>query len=44
MAGATIKEIREKNSFTEELKFGYELLTSADIASNDLIISEIRKA
>lgn len=44
MAGATIKEIREKNGFTEELKFGYELLTSADIASNDLIISEIQKA
>ena len=44
MAGATIKEIREKNGFTEELKFGYELLTSADIASNDLIIAEIKKA
>lgn len=44
LAGATIKKMREEHAFTEQLKYGLELLTSADIASNDLIISEIRKA
>ncbi|MBS1617808.1 MAG: inositol monophosphatase [Bacteroidetes bacterium] len=44
LAGATIKKMREEHTFTEQLKYGLELLTSADIASNDLIISEIRKA
>ncbi len=44
LAGATIKQMREEHAFTEQLKYGLELLTSADIASNDLIISEIRKA
>jgi myo-inositol-1(or 4)-monophosphatase len=44
LAGAKIKELRETNAFTEELKFGYELVTSADIAANDIITSEILKA
>jgi myo-inositol-1(or 4)-monophosphatase len=44
LAGSKIKEMREAKSFTEQLKFGYELVTSADIASNDIIISEILKA
>lgn len=41
LAGAKIKEIREENSFTEQLKYGVELLTSADIASNDLILEQL---
>jgi myo-inositol-1(or 4)-monophosphatase len=44
LAGAKIRELRETNSFTEQLKFGYELVTSADIAANDIITAEINKA
>ena len=44
LAGEKIKEMRQAKSFTEQLKFGYELVTSADMASNDIIISEILKA
>ncbi len=44
LAGNKIKEMQQDKSFTEQLKFGYELVTSADIASNDIIISEILKA
>ena len=44
LAGAKIKALREEKNFTEEVKFGYELVTSADIAANDIIIGEILKA
>ena len=44
LAGHKIKELRKSNDFTEQLKFGYELVTSADIAANDLITAEILKA
>ena len=44
LAGSRIKAMREEENFSEELKFGCELVTSADIASNDIIISEISKA
>lgn len=40
-AGAKIKELRETGQFSQQLKFGYELVTSADLASNELIISSI---
>jgi myo-inositol-1(or 4)-monophosphatase len=43
-AGYKIRNMREANTFTEQLKFGYELVTSADIAANDLITEEIHKA
>ena len=43
LAGAKIKEMRNAQSFTEQIKFGYELVTSADIAANEIIISEILK-
>ena len=33
--------MREEKDFTEQVKFGYELVTSADIAANDIIIGEI---
>ena len=41
LAGIKIKEIRENKGFSESLKDGYELTTSADIVSNDIIKSEI---
>jgi len=44
LAGARIKEMRNAKSFTEQLKYGLELVTSADIAANEIIISEILKA
>ena len=44
LAGGVIKTMRNEKSFSEQLKFGYELVTSADMASNDMIISEILKA
>ena len=44
LAGAKIKALREEKDFTEHIKFGYELVTSADIAANDIIIGEILKA
>jgi len=43
LAGYKIKELRSTKSFTEQLKFGYELVTSADIAANEIIIGEILK-
>lgn len=43
LAGNKIKELREAENFTSELKFGYELVTSADIASNELILAEIKR-
>jgi myo-inositol-1(or 4)-monophosphatase len=43
-AGAAIRELRSKGQVSEQLKFGYELVTSADLASNDLIMQAIRTA
>lgn len=40
-AGGKIKELREENSLTESLKYGYELVTNADLIANELIKSEI---
>jgi len=44
LAGNKIKEMRLARNFTEQLKFGYELVTSADMASNEIIMAEIQKA
>ncbi|HYF81873.1 MAG TPA: inositol monophosphatase family protein [Clostridia bacterium] len=41
LAGMRIKEIRENNQYHESLKHGYELVTTADLISNDLIKMEI---
>lgn len=41
LAGTRIKEIRENNALTEDLKYGVELVTNADIISNELIKNEI---
>jgi myo-inositol-1(or 4)-monophosphatase len=43
LAGARIKELRDQNALTEDLKYGVELVTNADIISNDIIKSEILK-
>lgn len=43
LAGAKIKELREKKQYHESLKYGYELVTTADLISNELIKSEIYK-
>ena len=44
LAGERIKQMRADNTVSEQLKFGYELVTSADLAANDIIIGEILKA
>jgi myo-inositol-1(or 4)-monophosphatase len=41
LAGERIKELREKKQYKESLKDGYELVTTADLISNDLIKTEI---
>ena len=38
-----IKELREKKEYSESLKYGYELVTSADIISNQLIKTKISR-
>lgn len=43
LAGTRIKELREKEQYQEFLKDGYELVTTADLISNDLIKSEISR-
>lgn len=43
LAGARIKELRENNALTEDLKYGVELVTNADLISNDIIKSEVLK-
>ncbi len=43
LAGNCIKQMRDEKRVTNNLKFGYELVTSADIAANDLISAEILK-
>jgi myo-inositol-1(or 4)-monophosphatase len=43
LAGAKIKELRDSDALTEDMKGGVELVTNADLISNDTIKSEIRK-
>ena len=43
LAGRKIKELREANQFNEYVKDGYELVTTADLVSHDIIKSEISK-
>lgn len=43
LAGAKIKELRDSNALTEDMKYGVELVTNADLVSNDIIKSEISK-
>ncbi|MEL4106989.1 inositol monophosphatase family protein [Oscillospiraceae bacterium WX1] len=43
LAGAAIRALREKNTLTEELKYGYELVTNSDLLSNEIIKNEIFK-
>lgn len=43
LAGTKIKELRENKQYSESLKDGYELVTTADLISNDIIKSEILK-
>lgn len=43
LAGTRIKELREKEQYQEFLKDGYELVTTADLISDDLIKSEISR-
>lgn len=43
LAGKKIKDLRVNNSYQESIKHGYELVTTADIVSNELIKTEILK-
>lgn len=43
LAGKKIKELREKRQFEESLKHGYELVTTADLISNEIIKAEISR-
>ena len=43
LAGKKIKELRDKNQYQESLKHGYELVTTADLISNELIKTEIAR-
>lgn len=43
LAGNKIKELRESNQYSESLKFGYELVTTADLISQEIISNEISK-
>ena len=43
LAGAKIKELRDKGALTEDMKGGVELVTNADLISNDIIKSEIHR-
>ncbi|MBB6217532.1 myo-inositol-1(or 4)-monophosphatase [Anaerosolibacter carboniphilus] len=43
LAGTKIKELREAKQYTESVKDGYELVTTADLVSNDIIKAEIYK-
>ena len=42
-AGAKIKALRDEGALTEDMKYGVELVTNADLISNDLIKNEIHK-
>ncbi len=44
LAGKKIKEIREKELYEESLKYGYELVTTADLVSNEVIREELSKS
>ncbi len=43
LAGASIKKLREDDALTEDMKYGYELVTNADLISNEIIKSEVLK-
>jgi myo-inositol-1(or 4)-monophosphatase len=43
LAGIKIKELREKKQYNESLKDGYELVTTADLISNDVIKTEVSR-
>lgn len=43
LAGVKIKELREHKQYSESLKYGYELVTTADLVSNELIKTEISR-
>lgn len=43
LAGQKIKELRENEQYHESIKNGYELVTTADLMSNELIKTEIAK-
>ncbi len=43
LAGTKIKELRDTKQYSESVKDGYELVTTADLASNDIIQAEINK-
>lgn len=43
LAGLKIKELRENNSYDEYLKNGHELVTTADLISDNIIKTEILK-
>ncbi|SHH76898.1 myo-inositol-1(or 4)-monophosphatase [Sporobacter termitidis DSM 10068] len=43
LAGAKVKELRDKGALTEDLKDGVELVTNADLMSNDIIKHEVAK-
>ncbi len=43
LAGEKIKQLRDEDALTEDMKYGVELVTNADLISNDIIKSEIHK-
>ena len=43
LAGERIKQLRDEDALTEDMKYGVELVTNADLISNDIIKSEIQK-
>lgn len=43
LAGTKIKEMRETKEFSESIKDAYELVTTADLVSNEIIKAEINK-
>ncbi len=43
LAGKRIQELRDRKQYHESLKDGYELVTTADLISNDLIKTELSR-
>lgn len=43
LAGAKIKDLRDTKQFEESLKEGYELVTTADLASHEIIKAELTR-
>lgn len=43
LAGARVKKLRDENQLTEDVKYGVELVTNADLIANDMIKEEILK-